>query len=107
MAYNSPTGAVNVVLTLQNFGHKVGPIILPKFAIFGLFILGLDLCTITEQKPNCYGINNIRETLCLSHLLNIELFLIFLPGVPKKVQNFVQVLFNFETRYMDRLCLVR
>ena len=30
----------------------------------------------------------------------------FIPGVPKKVHNFVQVLCNLETRYMNKLCLV-
>ena len=28
------------------------------------------------------------------------------PGGPEKVHNFVQVLFNRETRYMNKLCLV-
>ena len=27
-----------------------------------------------------------------------------IPGVPKKVHNFVDVLFNLETRYMNKLC---
>ena len=49
-------------------------------------------------------LKDFRESLLSFELMHFKKNLFVIPGVPKKVDNFVQVL-NFEARYVNNLCL--
>ena len=84
---NSPLGKTLLSTSLATFLSGSDFIILAH-----LFIVG---------SP--YSLNTSKIHQNVMRCLTEKFFMISIPGVLKKVHNFLQVLFNFETRHVKKL----